>query len=61
MTLIPCGPSSSARFFVAAATATLRMEPIADPLWRAARPLMFTMRPQPVAIMCGATARAQRR
>ena len=41
---------------IAAVTATLRMLPIVLPLRRAARPEMFTIRPQPWARMCGATA-----
>ena len=44
-----------------AATATLRMEPMADPTERAPRPEMLMMRPQPWATMWGATAWAQRR
>ena len=32
VTLMPCGPSSSAMFFVIAATATLRIEPITAPV-----------------------------
>ena len=61
LTLMPFGPSSSARFFVSATTETLRMLPIIEPVWRAARPLTLMMRPQPRSIMCGATSRAQRR
>jgi hypothetical protein len=62
VTSIPDGPSSSARILVRAATATLRIEPAgAVPALRAARPLMLMIRPQPWAVMCGATARAQRR
>ena len=38
VTLMPHGPSSSARFFVIAATATLRIEPITAPVLRAPRP-----------------------
>src|ERR1700722_530982 len=61
LTLTPDGPSSSARFLVIAETATLRMEPITDPVLRAARPLTLMIRPQPAAIMPGATAWAHRR
>src|SRR3954471_18842983 len=61
VTLIPDGPSSSARFLVSAATATLRTLPTTEPVWRAANPLTLTIRPQPDAAMNGATARAQRR
>ena len=61
VTLTPWGPSSSARFFVSAATATFLMLPMAVPDWRAASPLTLTMRPQPLAFRMGATARAQRR
>ena len=49
VTLMPCGPSSSARFLVSATTATLRMLPIVEPVLRAASPLMLMMRPQPLA------------
>jgi hypothetical protein len=59
VTLIPCGPSSSARFFVSALTATLRTEPTTEPVERAASPLTLMIRPQPS--MCGTTARAIRR
>ena len=61
VTLTPDGPSSSARFFVRAATATLRTDPTTEPVWRAANPLTLTIRPQPEATINGATARAQRR
>src|SRR3954447_1794231 len=61
VTLIPDGPSSSARFLVSADTATLRTDPTTEPVWRAARPLTLTIRPHPEAAMNGATARAQRR
>ena len=61
VTVIPAGPSSSARFFVSAATATLRIEPMTDPVLRAPRPEMLMIRPQPWAIIAGATAWAQRR
>ena len=59
VTLMPCGPSSSARFLVNAETATLRMLPSVLPVCRAARPLTLTIRPQRCACMKGATARAQ--
>src|SRR6202042_395584 len=61
VTLTPDGPSSSARFLVIADTATLRMDPMTDPVLRAARPLTLTIRPQPAATMPGATAWAHRR
>ena len=61
VTLTPRGPSSSARFFVIAETATLRIVPTTLPVWRAARPAMLTIRPQPLSTISGATARAQRR
>jgi hypothetical protein len=61
VTLMPEGPSSSARFLVSAATATLRMLPTVLPVWRAASPLTLTMRPQPRVRMPLATSRAQRR
>jgi len=35
VTLTPLGPSSSARFLVKAETATLRIEPMIEPAWRA--------------------------
>ena len=53
VTLMPCGPSSSARFFVIAATATLRIEPMTAPVLRAPRPEMLMIRPQPWAIIAG--------
>ena len=61
VTLMPSGPSSSARFLTSAATATLRIEPIAEPVCRAASPEMQMIRPQPPAAIKGATSRAQRR
>ena len=61
LTLMPCGPSSSDRFFVSAATATLRIVPVTEPVRRAATPATLTIEPQPPAAMCGATARMQRR
>src|SRR4051794_4646484 len=61
VTLMPWRPSSSARFLVRADTATLRTDPMTEPVWRAARPLTLMMRPQPWAIIPGATSRAQRR
>jgi hypothetical protein len=61
LTLTPDGPSSSARFLVIADTATLRMDPMTEPVLRAARPLTLMIRPQPAATMSGATAWAHRR
>ena len=61
VTLIPSGPSSSARFLVSAATDTLRIDPTVFPLPRAARPETLTIRPQPCSCMYGAAAREQRR
>ena len=61
VTVMPAGPSSSARFAVIAATATLRTDPTSDPVRRALSPLMLMIRPHPAETMCGATARAQRR
>ena len=61
VTLMPLGPSSSARFLVSAATATLRIEPTAEPVERAPSPEMLMMRPHPCAAIRGATAWAQRR
>src|SRR3954466_1564499 len=61
VTLMPDGPSSSARFFVSAATATLRTLPTIEPVWRVASPLTLTIRPHFPAAMYGAAARAQRR
>ena len=52
---------SSARFFVSAATPTLRIEPMVEPVWSAARPEMLIMRPPPCAAMWGATSRMVRR
>jgi hypothetical protein len=46
-TEMPDGASSSARFFVSAATPTLRIEPIVEPVLSAARPEMLIMRPPP--------------
>ena len=60
VTLMPKGPSSSARFLLSDDTATLRSDPTMLPVWRAARPLMLTMRPHPLAFMLGTTACAQR-
>jgi hypothetical protein len=60
-TLMPDGPSSSARFLVIADTATLRMDPMIDPVLRAASPLTLMIRPQPASTMPGATAWAHRR
>src|ERR1700730_15841145 len=53
---MPCRPSSSARILVRAATATLRMLPTVEPVERAARPLMLTMRPLPRPIEAGAAS-----
>jgi len=61
VTLMPEGPSSSARFLVIAATATLRTEPTTVPAWRAASPEMLMILPQPAARMCGTKARMHRR
>ena len=49
-------PSSSARFLVIAATATLRTDPTSDPDSRAFSPLMLMIRPQP----CGDHVRRHR-
>ena len=51
VTLMPSRPSSSARFLVSAATATLRTVPVIAPVDRAASPLMLMIRPQPLARM----------
>ena len=61
VTLIPNGPSSSARFLVMAETLTLRTVCATELALRAARPLTLMMRPQPAVFMCGTTARAARR
>lgn len=61
VTAIPCGPSSSARFLVIAATATLRIDPNVELASRALSPLTFTIRPQPRSRIPGASARAHRR
>jgi len=53
--------SSSATFLVRAATATLRMLPIVEPVDLAASPEMLTILPPPRAAMWGATSRMQRR
>lgn len=60
VTLIPAGPHSSAMFLLSAATAILRMMPTAFPVWRAAKPLTLTMRPQPFEGIPATTAWAQR-
>jgi hypothetical protein len=41
---MPDGTSSSARFFVSAATPMLRIEPIVEPVLSAARPVILMMR-----------------
>jgi hypothetical protein len=41
----PDGPSSSARFFVIAAAASLPMDTIVEPVLRAASPLTLMIRP----------------
>jgi hypothetical protein len=60
-TVTPDGPSSSARFLVIADTATLRMDPMTDPVLKAARPLTLMIRPQPASTTPGATAWTHRR
>ena len=47
VTLMPDGPSSSARFLVMAATATFLILPTTELDCRAANPLMLMIRPQP--------------
>jgi hypothetical protein len=49
VTFTPDGPNSSARFLVIAATETLRMDPIVEPVLRAASPLTLIIRPHPRA------------
>ena len=61
MTFSPDGPNSSARFFVITATATLRMDPIVEPVLRAASPLTLMIRPHSGSTMPGATACAHLR
>jgi hypothetical protein len=46
---------------VNAATATFRTVPVIAPEERAASPLILMIRPQPLAFIDGATARAHRR
>ncbi len=50
VTLMPCGPSSSARFFVTAATLTFRTVWAMEFALRAPSPLMLMIRPQPCSI-----------
>src|SRR6478736_3283374 len=60
-TLIPFGPSSSARFLVSAETPTLRIVAIGRPVPYAASPPILMIRPQPFLIKCGASARVVRK
>lgn len=59
--VMPNRQSSSAMFFVIAATATLRTDPTSDPVSRALTPQLLMIRPQRCAAISDATARMHRK